>query len=373
MLEYSSKQIPGLHINLREEMALELAKISLFVSEKVVFGRLQGRLLADIDEAAERALCFNKEGLEKIGQTALNLSNGVWLRKYNERWKMKSEAYVQKEKNPKKIKIIPKPVEDNHFIPKSFIKRYWASGQNVFRFIKVANGKVEKNKIGLGQWGFAKNLYSDHLEAYFGLLEGDAVSPMQMLLNVEPLNKPQRESLIRFMVIQRLRNPQFMNALKYLMIPVIASEVGGGKEHDEEYMRSVYETLYQQNDFYNKLARPILYSKWVVVRSEEPKIILPDTCNIFGKYDECQYVIMPFTPTDCLVVLPMPVSDVPIVPHYVKADSTLAKDISVALVGGAKNEFLADKNFQFDELHQEEPNKIIQRIILSIAKITPDD
>ena len=31
---------------------------------------------------------------------------------------------------------------------------------------------------------------------YFGLLEGDAVKPIQMILNVEPLNRPQREALV---------------------------------------------------------------------------------------------------------------------------------------------------------------------------------
>lgn len=373
MIEYSAKQIPALHINLREEMALELAKLTLFVSEKVVDKRLNGRLLADIDEATERDECFNEEGLNKIEQTALNMLNGVWVKLYNERWKKKSEAFLAKDEKPKITKISPKPVEDNHFIPKSFIRRYWSSGQHVFKFTKIANSKIKKAKLGLGQWGFAKNLYSDYLEAYFGLLEGDAVRPMEMLLNVEPLNRPQRESLIGFMVIQRLRNPQFMDALKCQMIPIVASEVGGGKEHDEKYMRSVYETLYQQNDFYDKLARPILYSKWVVVRSEEPIFVLPDTCNIFGKHDECQYVIMPFTPTDCLVVLPVPVSDIRIVPHYIKADLALAKDISAALVANAKNEFIADQGFQYDESVQKEPNKIIQRIILSIAKITADD
>jgi len=372
MIEHSTKQIPALHINLREEMALELAKLILFVSERIVEQRLTGRSLSDIDEVTERNECFNEDGLKKIEQTALNMLTGVWLKLYNERWKKKSEAFIEKDKNPKPTKISPKPVEDNHFIPKSFIKRYWSSGQHVFKFAKIPNNKIKKSKIGIGQWGFAKNLYSDHLEAYFALLEGDALRPIEMLLNVEPLNRPQRESLIGFIVIQKLRNPQFMKTLNYQMIPVVASGVGGGKENDKEYMRSVYETLYQQNEFYDKLARPILYSKWVVVRFKEPIFVLPDTCNIFGKYDTYQYVIMPLTPTDCLVVLPEPVSDIRIVPHYIEANSVLAKDISVALVDSANKEFLADENFQFKENGQE-PNKIIQRIILSIAKITADD
>lgn len=373
MIEHSAKQIPSLHINLREEMALELAKLISFVSEKVVEQRIAGRSLHDIDEKTERNECFNEDGLKKIEQTALNILNGVWLKKYNERWKKKSEAFIEKDKYPKLIKISPKPVEDNHFIPKSFIKRYWSCGQHIFKFTKIPNNKIKKSKIGVGQWGFVKNLYFDHLEAYFDLLEGDAVRPIEMLLNVEPLNGPQRESLIGFIVIQKLRNPQFMKTLNYHMIPVVASEVGSGKENDKEYMRSVYETLYKQNKFYDQLARPILYSKWIVVRSKEPTFVLPDTCNIFGKYDTHQYVIMPFTPTDCLVILPEPVSDIRIVPHYIEANVDLAKDISVTLVGSANKEFLADENFQFKEDSQEEPNKIIQRIILSIAKITADD
>jgi len=373
MIEYSAKQIPALHINLREEMALELSKLTLFVSGKVVGQRLDGRILADIDEATERDECFNEEGLKKIEQTALNMLNGVWIKLYNERWKKKSEAFHEKDKNPKIIKISPKPVEDNHFIPKSFIRRYWSSGQHVFKFTKTANNKIKKAKIGLGQWGYAKNLYSDRLEAYFGLLEGDAIRPMEMILNVEPMNRPQRESLIGFIVIQRLRNPQFMDVLNRQMIPVVASEVGGGKENNEEYMRSVYESLYQQNKFYDTLARPILYSKWVVVRSKEPVFVLPDTFNTFGQYDGYQYVITPFTPTDCLVALPVPVSTIRIVPNYILADEALAKDISATLVDSANNEFLADESFHFDETFNEAPNKIIQRIILSIAKITADD
>lgn len=373
MLEYSAKEIPPLHVNLREEMALELAKLSLFISEKVVADRLGAKKLTEIDERAEREECFSESGTRKIEQTAVNIANAIWIKLYNERWKRKSESFSEKEKNPKKTKINPKPVEDNHFIPKSFIRRYWSCGQHVYKFMKLENGEFKKDRIGLGQWGFVKNLYSDYLEAYLGLLEGDAVKPMEMLLNVEPLNRPQRESLIGFVIVQRLRNPHFMNTLCRHMIPVVAAEVGCGKEDDETYMRSVYESLYRQNEFYNKLAKPIMYSKWVVVRSGQPIFVLPDTCNIFGKYNGEQYVIMPITPNDCLIVLPVPVSDIRIVPHYIEASDSLSKDISAVLTASAESEFLADENFELNAVCKDEPNKIIQRIILSIAKITAYD
>ena len=372
MLEYSTPHIGDIHINLREEMSLELAKLISFISEKVVEDRLKGRSIEEINEELERQQCFDKDGQEKINNTAKNCADRIWIRKYKERWEPKTKAALEKEKNPTHNKLSPKPVDKNHYIPISFIRRYWSEKQSVFRNIKKPDGEIEKKKVSVGQWGFSKNLYSDRLEAYFGLLEGDAVRPIEMLLNVEPLNRPQREALVGFIVIQRLRNPHFMENLKSQMIPVVASEVGGGRENDDEYRRSVYESLYSQNEFYDKIAKPVLFNRWAIVRSENPVFVLPDACNIFGKYDESQYVVMPLTPTDCLVVLPYSNVNIRIVPHYIKASSFLARDISNILVVSANKEFLSASSRQFNSQIDEEPNKIIQRIILSIAKITAD-
>ena len=45
-----------------------------------------------------------------------------------------------------------------------------------------------------------------------------------MILNVEPLNRPQREALVGFIVIQRLRNPYFIASLEGSVAPVVASD-----------------------------------------------------------------------------------------------------------------------------------------------------
>jgi hypothetical protein len=372
MLAIADPKMNDLHINLREEMALELAKLIFFISEKVVFDRMNGRTINEIDCQEEREQCFNLEGKERISNTAQNCANQVWLRRYNERWKLKTETALRKEKNPKKKVVTPKAVEKNHFIPKSFIKRYWSEGQFVYRSIKASEGLEEKKETSFGSWGFRKNLYSDSLEAYFGLLEGDAVRPIQMVLDVETLNRPQREALIGFIVIQRIRNPHFMEPIEKSVAPVVASEVGADKAEDKLYMRAVYETLYSQNEFYDKLARPIMYSRWVVVRSETPDFVLPDVCNLFGVHKGRQYVFVPLTPKDCLVVLPIEVKEPRVVPHYIKASSSMVRDVSYILRCAAQNEFLSARDASFTGVN-EEPNKIIQRIILSIAKITADE
>ncbi|MEK7323508.1 MAG: DUF4238 domain-containing protein [Pseudomonadota bacterium] len=372
MLARARPQMDELHIDCREEMALELAKLITFISEKVVADRMKGCVAKDIDLQIEREQCFGAKGKEKIATTAQNLADGVWLRRYAERWKPKTVAALKKEKKQKKAPATPQRVDENHFIPKSFIKKYWSEGQFVYRSIKTPKGLDEKKKTPVGSWGFRQNLYSDHLEAYFGLLEGDAAVPLQMLLNVEPLNRPQREALVGFIVIQRIRNPHFMELLASSVAPVVASGVGQSKVDDVQYMRSVYETLYSQNDFYAKLARPIIYSSWVIVRSESPEFVLPDVCNVFGSHNNRQYVVMPLTPKECLFVLPIEVDEPRIVPHDIKAPESMARDISYVLRCAAKEEFLSNSCATFDEAN-EEPNKVIQRIILSIAKITADD
>ncbi|NOY71138.1 MAG: DUF4238 domain-containing protein [Gammaproteobacteria bacterium] len=372
MLAHAKPHMDDLHIDLREEMALELAKLITFISEKVVVDRMNDRVIKGIDPQVEREQCFNSKGKEKISTTAQNCADGIWLRKYAERWKPKTEAALRKEKKQKKMPVTLQRVEENHFIPKSFIKKYWAEGQFVYRSIKTPKGLDEKKKTPVGSWGFRPNLYSDHLEAYFGLLEGDAAMPLQMVLNVEPLNRPQREALVGFIVIQRIRNPHFMESLVRSVAPLVASEAGQGKVDDKQYMRAVYETLYSQNDFYDKLARPIIYSRWVVVRSESPDFVLPDVCNLFGSYENRQYVVMPLTPKDCLIVLPIKIDEPRIVPHYIEASEPMVRDISYVLRCASKEEFLSKSNASFNAAN-EEPNKVIQRIILSIAKITADD
>jgi hypothetical protein len=373
MLEYSLSQMEDVHFDLREEMTLELAKFMAFISEKVVNDRLGGRSISEIDVQTERKQCFDEAGKVKISTTAKQCAEHIWLKKYSHRWKPKTEAALKKEKLKNKIKISPKKVEDNHFIPCSFIKRYWSEGQFVYRNIKVSGRQIERQHTPVGSWGFQKNLYSEHLEAYFGLLEGDAVRPIQMILNVEPLNRPQREALVGFIVIQRLRNPYFMELLKSTVAPIVAAEVGEGKDQDADYMRAVYESLYSQNNFYDKLARPIMYSRWVILQSDDPDYVLPDVCNLFGNYEGSLYVVMPLTPTDCLIVLPVAVQEPRIVPHYIKATKPMAREISYVLRCVAKKEFLSVKTTECLKDADEEPNKVMQRIILSLAKITADN
>ena len=92
MLAYAKLHMNDLHIDLREEMVLELAKLIHFLSARVANDRMNGRIIKDIDPQVEREQCFSLKGREKISITARNCAEEIWLRKYYERWMPKTEV-----------------------------------------------------------------------------------------------------------------------------------------------------------------------------------------------------------------------------------------------------------------------------------------
>jgi hypothetical protein len=81
---------------------------------------------------------------------------------------------------------------------------------------------------------------------------------------------------------------------------------------------------------------------------------------------------MPLTPKDCLIVLPIGLNEPRIIPHYIKASESMVRDISYVLRSAAKEEFLSARNAAFMTV-DEEPGKVMHRVISSLAKIINAD
>lgn len=372
-LDLAAPQMPNLHINLREEMILEFARLTLAMARWVVEDRLSARALASIVVEQEREECFGEKGMARIDVTARLASEHIWLRRYSERWEPKTRAMLEREKNPKTTKLVRKEVHTNHYIPKSFLRTYWAAANDkVLRFRRADSGDFTQDAISFGRWGHRENLYGDRLEAYFGLIEGDALPCIEKLLRVEPLNMPQKQALVGFIVIQWLRNPHFMSRMNKMMKPVVEKEVGLAKSEDAAYMRSVYETLYQNNRFYDQVARPILWSRWVVVRSQCADFVLPDTSVVMGTADTQSYAFVPLTPTDCLIVLPTRAHGDRPIPHYVQANPDLTKRIASVLVANVQEEFIAHPSFKAEWLPHGAGPELIREVLATLAQQTGD-
>ncbi|WP_167392238.1 DUF4238 domain-containing protein [Mesorhizobium sophorae] len=349
MLTFGEHDQSLLHINIREEMVLELARLQLWLGERIVEKRIAtGQALAFVDPERERQDCLGPAGAAMITATAKLAYEHIWKRSMEMRWKPKSQKAMEKDANPPRPKLSVKPVGKNHFIPRWFIRDHWAVGGKVLRWRRTNDGWKSAPR-GFGEWGFRQKLYSDRLEAYFSLIEGDAKEPVQMLLDTRPLNGPQRESLVGFLVIQMLRNPYFIDAVRVDIAPTLAEHGFAG---DLEMASKAYEAIYQNNEFYNLLAHPVMWSRWALVRTRSPLFVLPDVFGARADLGDGLRVIVPLTPTACFVTLRGSESEKRIVPRYLPADEGLARRISSVLIKSAANEFLSHPEFRIDESSQ---------------------
>jgi hypothetical protein len=341
----SSPEMTELHIDLKEEVILEHAKLRTHIVSKVVEANTEQIDPNEINHVEEEHRCFGVDGHSKILNTGKIIAENIWLRKYHERWKLKTRSALVKENKPKKTKFIIKEVNDNHFIPKSFIRKYWSKKGNIRRNTITGTTITSKN-IPFSQWGFVKNLYSDRLEAYFGLIEGDASIPIQKVLNVEPLNYPQKKALIGFIVIQRFRNPAFIKSYTKSLSPKVIEHYGVDKANDPSHQREIYESLYNNNDAYAKVAQPLNQNQWVLIRSPNNKILLPDICNIFSNVSNGVFIVVPLTYKDCLFILPdkSDKSDKYSSPRYVTATHELEEMLLSFILHHCGSEFLSVLN-----------------------------
>lgn len=362
----SKPQMTELHINLREEMILEFARLRHHIESKVIETQTSERLPNDIDLEVEREHCLGAIGKQKILNTGKILADNIWLEKYHNRWKLKTRSALEKENTPtasKPLKI--NEVTDNHFIPKSFIKRYW-SEEGIIRKNSISKGIVNYIDTSFGKWGFVQNLYSDKLEAYFGLIEGDAAIPIQKVLKVEPLNTLHKQALVGFIVIQKIRNPAFIESYNEKLKPIIEQHYGVEKANDTEHVQFIYESIFNNHEVYRNLSKPLFDNQWVLVRSPQKAIVLPDTCNIFTRVNGEPLTIVPLSVSDCLVILPQKADEYSW-PWYITATPELERWLLCFLIEHSRTEFLSSTKQDITTIETAE--NIGEKIIKTLLKL----
>lgn len=369
MLALSLENAEALHINVREDMALELAQLLLWLSERIIERRTDGREFSDIDPVEERKACLSPEGAKTITGTAHLAYEHIWKRKIDERWKPKSAKAVEREERPRSATLAIKPVAKNHFIPRWFIRDLWAIDGKVLRWRRTETGWASAQR-GFGEWGYRHNLYSDGLEAYFALLEGDAKRPIEMLLDTHPLNRQQREFFVGFLVIQLLRNPFVSEVVQQGIAPVIARE---GYADDPNMAARAFESMFRNNDLYDQVARPLMWSRWAIVTSATPLFVLPDTFGARGDAGDGLRMIVPLTPKACFVTLSDREQEKRVVPRYLPADERLARQISSALIQATGSEFLSHQDFVPDSAPAPEFGTLLDDIAHAIAPRNEDE
>jgi hypothetical protein len=157
MFELGRPDETPLDIDLREEMALEIARLTFWLGERVVEKRLPDREPGDIDLVAEREAVLGSAGVETIANTACMAFDPIWGRLMEERYKPKTIAAAKRKANPRRQVLAVKPVGKNHFIPRWFIRDLWTVDGKVLRWRRDGDDWISARR-GFGEWGYRHNL-----------------------------------------------------------------------------------------------------------------------------------------------------------------------------------------------------------------------
>lgn len=373
MLSYDKSDAP-LHINLRAEMAMFTSQMVCYFSENVVKNRTKNRSISDIDPEAERASCFSEcgdGGMSKIKETAENFYEKVWKPRMETRWIPKAAKAIERDEIPKEKQVLSvRAVKKKHYIAEWIIRDYWSIEDRCNR--RRTNNSVWSNRrIPYGSWGYVKGLWSDKLESYFSLLEGDAKKPYQMLLRTEPINPPQMDAFVGFLVIHILRNPSSINyqrAYAREFLEARALEIGSDFN---TVANDSFEALFGVNKIYQAYACPIFESRWAIVSSERPVFVLPDNFCVRARVGDRVKFLVPMSPTKCFITLARPPVEKAIIPVQHRADENLASMISRLLIDGSDREFLSHHDFTVPVMDGTPP-PTLGEVIRIISKAIPD-
>lgn len=338
--------IESIHVDLKPEMVTLQTKMEMFLVEAIIEKRTKGRHLTGITPEIERSFHTSKAGQKAINDTTLELSK-VWVEKYRERWKPKTETKLKRESSPPCPKPrVPQKVSKNHFISKFFLRNYWLFDETLTIHNKLeVDGPVAK--YALGGWGWLEDLYSERLEDRFSLIEGDAGTPLKKVMKSEPLNDPERHSLIGFFIVQRFRNPfvrhRIVEGSKQAVIDWVGEKEASGKEVE----RRVFESLFENNEFYHPIAHPLFWSKWCLLKSSKNSFVLPDTAIFIGKHRERHVMLAPLSPKVCFVCTHLSEDNTDtkdVIPASIH-DQSIADKATSLLITSSQKQFLSHPDF----------------------------
>ena len=183
-----------------------------------------------------------------------------------------------------------------------------------------------------------------------------------------PLHTPQKQALVGFIVIQYIRNPAFIELHNEKLKPIIEQHYGVEKANDNEHVQFIYESIFNNNEVYRSLSKPLFDNQWVLVRSPQKAIVLPDTCNIFTSVNGKPLTIVPLTVSDCLVILPQKADEYPW-PWHITATPELERWLLCFLIEHSRTEFLSSTKQDIATIETVEScGEQIIRTILKLGK-----
>lgn len=152
------------------------------------------------------------------------------------------------------------------------------------------------------------------------------------------MNQLEKESLIGFIIIHYLRNPNYFK--KYFEENIINTNI--------EYNVPI-ENIYKNNDLYGVLTQNILINQWYFIETKSSVFVLPDTTLFLKKEKEGHIILFPISPNYCLLITNEKderKDSEKIIPIRVELDLKESLIITNFLIKNSMKEFISCKNIK---------------------------
>lgn len=265
MIDISGKECTALPSEVRHEALFEMAKLILFLEDKIIEKKLSKKSIDEFAPALERRWLDSPECEQRIENTAQIMAERIWNRFVSKWWK-KHPVITGSSKPMKTRKFVKGGVDGvrrQHYSP-HFSNKHWTDDKIKVRiYSRALDGGVKYEDKPVKSWGRSDFLYSQRLELLFGAIETDAGQPYKYLLDMIPFSEDDRRHWIAFLIAQLFRTPSFI--LGYLpKLRNIIQRDGFSYPMDVAGLRRVYETLFTNNQIFSDFYKLICGHEWTI-------------------------------------------------------------------------------------------------------------
>ena len=342
---------PVMPIDARLEAIFELAKLTLWLEDRIIEKKTENASIERIDPEQERSVLETPTIQKRIENTARICADRIWKR-FLDAWSRRFPlvlGFQERRRTQKGGRVLLQRelsgVKNQHYSP-TFSNEYWAvgPGKRIRLYYRGVDQRVRSRDQGYTKWGREAFLYSQHLERLLCLIEGDAKVPYTKLLDIIPLSEKERRCWIAFLIAQMFRTPSFILKLfprlkgfiesRQIAVPSITGS-----------LRQTYETLFTNNDVFAEFYRLMTAYQWELwsgpangqfIRSDDPILIC-------GSAEHRSWQLTyPMTPGRCFVAGPDKVDGAgAVVPRNCQLDDFQLRMVNERIARSARRSVIA--------------------------------
>lgn len=300
------------HVNARAEAISRMARLLLFLSDRIIEQRTRDRTVEAIDPVEEAAALEQPDAAERVENTARVVAERIWFGVYDELAALFPLIAGERDR-PRPPRLSGRGTRRtghgtarNHYVP-VFSTRRWADHRREVLVVKRdRTGAIFARRRSVRSFGYERFLYAQRLEDWFADVEHAAVTPYGKLCASEVLTDDDKYFWVALLTIQLLRTPSFM-AWSARGLRERAHAEGWSRAMTPALLREAHAAMFEDDRVFSGYYRHLTQRRWSIAVAADgysfPRTDTPVVMMAAGapRGWRCFY---PVTPTKCFIAGP---------------------------------------------------------------------